>query len=311
MQTYSKTHAKIILMGEHSVVYNQPSIALPIKNITASAALFDANEDQFIYSKIFTGSINSEKIPEQILPFKKLIKDILKDLINNENYPFKLKINSDIPIERGMGSSAAISSTIVKEFYHHFNKKLNKKTLLEKINFLEKLIHGNSSGIDSIITNYNKPIIYVKNKKIQSISFNLNAFLIIADSGIHGRTKDAVKDVQQLLIQDYNATKTKILNLGILTKKTIDALKYKNIILLGNLMNDAQKILKDLSVSSKELDNLIKIAQESGSLGSKLTGGGRGGCIISLSNNINTANYISKNLIKYGAKKTWIIPLIF
>ncbi|UQS85357.1 mevalonate kinase [Apilactobacillus apisilvae] len=304
-QAIGKSHAKIILMGEHSVVYNQPAIALPIPKIELKITINKNENDQILNSKYYVGPI--QKVPNDLLGIRNLVNAILKKF-NQENTCFNMTINSNIPSERGMGSSAATSIAVIKALYNYFNKKLSKAELLRLSDVEEKITHGNPSGLDSATAGSDNPVWFVKDEPLKELNFNLDATLVIADSGIKGRTDIAINYVKQQLNEDNDNAKKSISRIGKLVNQARKDIENNNPKELGLLMSENQKELKNLKVSNSKIDELVKIANINGSLGTKLTGSGLGGCIIALARNNYEAENIANALNKAGALDTWIQP---
>lgn len=299
------SHAKIILMGEHSVVYGQPAIALPISKIDLNVTIKERESGIYINSKYYIGNING--LPNDLLGIKNLIDSILEKL-SKEDAAFEMTIESSIPSERGMGSSAATSVAIVKALYNFFNVTLTKSVLLKLSNIEETITHGNPSGLDTATAGSDNPVWFIRNKVLHEIDFNLDAVLVIADSGIKGRTDIAINYVKQQLANNRSATKKSIKHIGQLVTKARQDIENNNPEELGYLMSENQKELKNLRVSNSKIDELVEIANKNGSLGTKLTGSGLGGCVIALAKNLTDAEAIVSALTKAGALETWIQP---
>lgn len=306
VQAQGVSNAKIILIGEHSVVYGQPAIALPLTTVNVKITIqkIDAPET-VIESSYYNGSLDT--LPSSMVGFKNLIDFLM--IKNNISDHFKFIINSDLPAERGMGSSAAVAIALIRAFYNYLNKPLPKTRLLNLANIAEKATHKNPSGLDAATSASQEPIWLVRNQELKNIPINLDGYLVICDSGVKGKTSEAISLVKERLIQHPDETQKLIENLGQLTFSTKDALATNDFETLGNNFNDAQKILAALGVSSPELDHLIKISLKNGSIGSKLTGGGKGGCFINLVKTKADAEKLSQILLDAGATKTWIEPL--
>lgn len=291
---------KIILMGEHAVVYGKPAIALPFAGTTVQASIKKAAADT-ILSSYYQGSL--AEAPFHLNNVKKLLTR-LKQTFQAEN--FEISILSTIPAERGMGSSAAVAVAITRAFFDWQKTALSEEELLSYVNFSEKIAHGNPSGIDAAATSGVYPIYFVKGQPFQAFPLNIDAYLLVADTGIKGQTRAAVKSVAQLYEQQPETTKLHMETIGKLTEQAKTAIIQNQPEQLGFVMTQAQTALQSLGVSNQQLDDYITLSLNNGALGAKLTGGGRGGCLIVLTKDRKNAETISRLLKASGAKATWI-----
>ena len=285
-----KAHSKIILLGEHSVVYGYPAIAVPLKNIEIECEILESktnfccNENDTLSVAIFTALKYLKKEKEKI----------------------KYNIKSEIPTKRGMGSSAAVSIAAVRAVFDYFGQKIENDLLEKLVNVAEITAHQNPSGLDAKTCLSEKPIKFIKNKGFSYIDINLGAYLVIADSGIYGNTKEAVEKVRNL----GEVAKEPLKNLGELTEKFESLIKNKfeteKVKKIGQIMTNANDELKKIGVTIEKTDLLVEKALENGASGAKISGGGLGGCIIALCKSQKIAEKVKKILIENGAINIWI-----
>lgn len=294
---------KIILMGEHAVVYGQPAIAMPFAATNITATMQQVPFDQ-LTSNYYSGSL--EKAPANLMNLQNLIGQLRQDFAAPA---VDCRITSTIPAERGMGSSAAVAVAVTRAFFAWQEIPADQALLLKYVNAAEKIAHGNPSGIDAAATSGNQPIFFQRERPLEAFELNLSGALLVADTGVKGKTRDTVQDVATLLRLQPDKTGKAIEKLGQLTHDARTAISDNQPTCLGDLMNQAQTILQQLSVSDASLDHLVQVARHNGALGAKLTGGGRGGCMIALAEDTLQARIIARQLENEGAKQTWIQEL--
>ena len=295
-----KSNAKIILMGEHSVVYGKAAIALPFFAANVSASVEKINEGIEIVSDYFKGEL--EQAPEILEGIRQLIYAVLEKL-RIEPQGLRIKLDSIIPAQRGFGSSAAVSVAITRALFNYASESLSSEILKEFVSNAEKIHHNNPSGLDADTISSNQAIYYIKDYESKKFEIDMNLDLIVADTGIPGSTKAAVQIVYQQKDRD-----NLISELGMLSNEALKNIKNKDGSTLGTNMTAAHRVLKELGVSTLELDHFVDVAIRMGALGAKLSGGGLGGCMIALSEK-NKTKTISEALKNQGATKTWVINL--
>lgn len=299
-QGIGKATGKIILMGEHAVVYGEPAIAFPFSATQVIATIQSAKENTLV-STYHQGFLN--EAPESLNNIQQLTYKLQQQL-HTPN--FQLTIESTIPSERGMGSSAAVAVAITRAFFTWQEQKLVQEELLSFVNFSEAIAHGNPSGIDAAATSGSQPIYFKRNQPFHSFPLNIDAYLLVADTGIKGQTRSAVRSVANLFETNPEITNQQIFHLGQLTKQAKKAIMQNQPKELGQLMSRAQEFLSALTVSNHTLNTLIQLTLNHGALGAKLTGGGRGGCFLALVETKEKAEQIATQLKAHGAKETWI-----
>ena len=290
-----KSHSKIILIGEHSVVYGYPAIAIPLKKIEIECAIEEAKSN-FFYDETDTLSV-------AIFTALKYLK--------KENVKIKYKITSQIPQKRGMGSSAAVSIAAIRAIFNYFRENLEDELLEKLVNTAEIVAHKTPSGLDAKTCLSDKAIRFVKNKGFSYINLNLDAYLVIADTGIYGNTGEAIQKVKNLGSKAGLSLKklgrltdemTRILTGNIENKEE----KIKKISKIGEIMTAANTELGKLNITIEKTELFVKTAIENGAAGAKISGGGLGGCVIALAENLEIMEKVKDGFTKCGAENIWV-----
>lgn len=206
-------------------------------------------------------------------------------VLEQQSSGLEIKISSTIPIGRGLGSSAAIAIALVRGLFAFFNQKLSNSQLMILVERAEKFAHGTPSGIDMMTAASATPIWFQKQQEVEHVQIGAPFHLVIADSGRVGDTFAAVKSIRDKYEIKPEQIEESITLLGILTQETRVALAAGDFQLVGDKLNQAHQHLGLLGVSDSGLDDLVDTARSAGAVGAKLTGGGRGGCILALVEN--------------------------
>ena len=283
--------AKVILFGEHFVVYGEPAIVLAIdKRITVSAnirsdrKIFIRSEDigisGFFMDGLFLPESGGSEAEEKLKPIYAVAKEIIRRCHVNRGVDINIK--SSIPIAAGLGSSAAVSVASAAALYSLFEYNVTNDEIFQTALNAERLVHGNPSGIDPAISTYGGILQYQKSKPIKRLDVDIDLPLIIGNTGRERSTGELVGKVSRLR-RRYPAIVEKLIKAGgEISKRSLKALSDGDLKALGELMNINHELLCALTVSCEELERLVHASRKAGALGAKLTGAGGGGCMIAL-----------------------------
>jgi mevalonate kinase len=300
------SHGKIILLGEHSVVYGMPAIAIPFPSLEVSATVEEIPGPMMISCDYYEGPLS--QAPVKMQGIAACINETL-NILNRAKTGLLIRVDSNIPIGRGLGSSAAIAIAIVKTLFAFNGRHAHLNQLMSLVHIAEIYAHGNPSGIDMFAASCDYPIWFQKGKRIEPLQINAPFFLVVADTGRIGDTHGAVSCVKDAYQNSPKKTQKSLENLGVITHEAKFALSKGDIYRVGRLLDFAQDELVAIGISDEGLNELVEVARNAGALGAKLTGGGRGGCIIALAQNQLHANAIAKILMEKGASNTWYFSL--
>ncbi|MHB8625722.1 MAG: mevalonate kinase [Aggregatilineales bacterium] len=302
----SRAFAKIILCGEHAVVYGQPAIAAPFDALAVTVGsqrdepgagltirACDTGQTLHIISETETyGDALSYAAQLIIVESRVPVPDLILD------------IHSTIPIGGGLGSGAAVTTALIRELCAVLDAPLSNEGLNTLVYEVEKLYHGTPSGIDNTVIVFERPVWFMRGQPPQPLTIGAPVTLLVADSGIPGSTRETVAHVREQYESDRPRIQPLIDHIGGLVTQARVALETGNQPALGAVFNANHAALRELGVSSLPLDRLTRAAVNAGALGAKLSGGGRGGNIIALVN-AATSDQVASALAQAGAVHVW------
>lgn len=284
-----QAHSKIILIGEHAVVYGYPAISLPLLEVEVTCKVVPAESPWRLY----------EEDTLSMAVYASL------EYLNITEACIRCEIDSAIPEKRGMGSSAAISIAAIRAVFDYYQADLPHDVLEILVNRAEMIAHMNPSGLDAKTCLSDQPIRFIKNVGFTELEMDLSAYLVIADTGVYGHTREAIQ-----VVQNKGKDALPFLHaLGELTQQAEVAISQKDAEGLGQILSQTHLHLKEIGVSSPEADFLVETTLSHGALGAKMSGGGLGGCIIALVTNLTHAQELAERLEEKGAVQTWIESL--
>ncbi len=306
--------AKVILLGEHAVVYGQPALAVPVSALRASAAVTaNAPGERGLQilaadlNQVLPVNIQSETLDHALVMTARLV---LRH-IGIENAPdVTVQVLSSIPMASGLGSGAAVSTALARALCDYFERALPVEELNALVFQVEKLYHGTPSGIDNTVIVYEQPVYFVPGQPIRRLNVGKALTLVVADTGKGALTRDAVAGVRGLYNSAPETVGALIAQIGTLVNHARDAIAAGDLHELGVLMTENHALLQELTVSSPELDTLVAAAHAAGALGAKVSGGGRGGNMIALLASEHAAHEVEEALLNAGARRvfTTIVP---
>lgn len=307
--------SKLILLGEHAVVYGHPAFAVPLAVPGAEAQLAGADRCEPVVVHLEDFKIRWEfGLPEpagELLPFSRLISSFLKSNPKTPKTGWRLSIRSRIPIGCGLGSGAAVATAALRALDEAFGVERSPKSLSDEIYKTEKILHGTPSGIDNTVIAIGRPVLFRKGKEFESVPApNSPLHLVVGDTGIRHQTVEVVSDVRNARKAAAGRYDSIFAEIGEITLKGVQAFKKGAGRTLGKAMNENQGRLAAIGVSSREIDALISAALDVGALGAKLCGAGRGGCVAALAESSEGAERVKEAFKAAGAKTAFVTGIL-
>ncbi len=296
MESRFSAPGKIILFGEHAVVYGKPAIAIPVSDMRAVAWSEPGD------GKLTINAIDIEKqfsLKNENNQFITLAQTILQKTGSNEP-SLTINLTSTLPQGSGMGSSAATSTAVCRALSGYLGVDLAANDISELVFDAEKIVHGTPSGIDNTVVAYEMPVYFVKGRKPKTFEPGKVFHLIIGDTGIEASTKKTVSNVREMWKEQPSLMNGYFDEIERITENGKNAIEEGEVILVGELMDENHELLNSIGVGHKKLEQLIDLAKNSGALGAKLTGGGGGGNMVALAEDKSTQKKIYNAITEAG-----------
>jgi len=292
LKSIASAPGKVILFGEHFVVYGVKAILCSINKRVTVTAEKTSERKISINSKIGKLDLDPNKLISEINSPLKPFYYLANKAIENKDTGIHIQIDSEIPLGAGLGSSSACCVAGAAAIFKLFGD-ISKEKILKLAIEAERTIFENTSGADCTVCTYGGIMEYDKNNGFKKIEHEPNFQLVIINSNIEHSTQSMVSKVKEF----EKRNKEEFSRLSNLESKVIEdvlkLIKENKMQEIGQKMNQNQEYLENIGISNKELTKMIKIGQES-SFGAKITGSGGGGCIFALTNESNLQNILKK-----------------
>ena len=277
----SYASGKIILLGEHAVVYGRPALAAPIP-LAVEARVVDS-EDTVLLIPRWGIEQRVPPMTENPQGLTGILALLLKRL-DLASRSLTIEAFPNVPRAMGLGGSSALAVAVIRALSDHFKLDLSNERVNELAFECEKAAHGTPSGVDNTIATYGSTLMFENTgvPSFQEVRPARSVSIAVGISGKESLTATTVAQVRRAWERQPERYERIFDQIGDLTRAGTEALRDGAYQELGELMNLCQGYLNALQVSTPELEELIHIARSCGAVGAKLTGGGGGGSVIAL-----------------------------
>lgn len=292
---------KVILFGEHFVVYGIPSIAAAIgSRTTATIAKHNGKGVVIDDCRPETPGYKKEKAGQQ----QESLALILKAMGIGPSTPLKITLAGDLVAASGIGASAASCVAIARALAAHFGREMTDDEINAVAFEGEKGYHGTPSGVDNSVSTFGGLIWFKKGQPnvIEKIKLKRAVEIVMADTGITTDTVKAVEGVRQRKESQPEKYVTLFKEAEKLAYDARRALESYDLQKVGKLMGENHRLLQEIGVSCKELDRLVRLALDNGAIGAKMTGSGLGGNIVALTPGRELQEKVAKVIESEGFK---------
>ncbi len=283
-QPRSVACGKVILLGEHAVVYARPALAVPLP-WAVEARVFSSEEQCLLIPR---WSIE-QRIPTSASRPQGLVGDLAMLLQNLglSDEPIAIEVFPHVPRAMGLGGSAAIAVAVIRALSTYFELELDPQRINELAFECERAAHGNPSGVDNTIATYGEPLLYAQPTRPGETAHEIihpaePVPLVVGLSGKESLTASMVEQVRQARDRRPLAYNQLFDQIATITEEGTEAFANGKLAELGELMNMAHGHLNAMQLSTPELEELVFLARTNGALGAKITGAGGGGSVVAL-----------------------------
>lgn len=275
-------YGKVVIMGEHAVVYGRHAIAAPLP-MTIKAQVEDCDEGIHLLIPRWGVEFQLASNPNERRSFERPA-GVMLDELGLSGRAMRIEVFPEVPRSMGLGGSAAMAVAIVRALDKHYRLGLADEDVNRLAFEAEKIAHGNPSGIDNTLACYAKPLVFRAGNPplVETLNIKTPIPMVVGMTGYEGLTAKTVGRVNAAWQQDRKLYERIFDQIDTLVLRGVQAIQDEDLVTLGQLMNICHGMLNALQVSTPELEQLVDIARENGALGAKLTGGGGGGSIIAL-----------------------------
>lgn len=275
-------YGKVVIMGEHAVVYGRHAIAAPLP-MTIKAQVEDCDEGIHLLIPRWGVEFQLASNPNERRSFERPA-GVMLDELGLSGRAMRIEVFPEVPRSMGLGGSAAMAVAIVRALDKHYRLGLADEEVNRLAFEAEKLAHGNPSGIDNTLACYAKPLVFRAGNPplVETLNIKTPIPMVVGMTGYEGLTAKTVGRVNAAWQQDRKLYERIFDQIDTLVLRGVQAIQDEDLVTLGQLMNICHGMLNALQVSTPELEQLVDIARANGALGAKLTGGGGGGSIIAL-----------------------------
>ncbi len=281
IRSFTETRAcgKVILAGEHAVVYGSSAIAMPLLSKHVQLKMYA--DPHLSASPKVRFNLGDKPATDAL----KLMVIEAFDVLSIPRFNLSLEGQSSLMLGAGVGSSASLCVSVLRGLAQLTGRSLTPLELAKCANQLERRFHGNPSGLDTAVVSLEKVIFFKRDHEPKPISVvrpqgsRFPWTFVLIDSSHRASTINMVKLAEPVFLERGNGF---VREFDDVTELCKDALENGKLSRLKEAMNHSHLLLTEIGVVTPALHEIYKTAMGLGALACKVTGAGGGGCVLSL-----------------------------
>lgn len=260
---------KVILLGEHAVVFGHSALAAALPfGVRMQAS--PASEGVTLTGKDVPSDPRVAEATARIAA-----------VMNCSGA--RVAVASELPAGGGLGSSAAFAVALARAL-GALGGRVESEKVVEAVFASERLFHGRPSGVDQAACSQTGVILFRRGEpaEIRTVKPKRCFRLVLGLTGKARLTGSKVASLSVKRAENPACWDPLLERLGVLAEEGAKDLESGDLPSLGQRMNEAHGLLARCELSSPELDEIVRAARNAGALGAKLTGAGGGGAAVAL-----------------------------
>lgn len=284
---------KVILLGEHAVVYGTPALAAGIgRGVWAKAAPAARTELAVEPWGVTIGVDDDADLGRALAAVVRAHPKELPAL--------RVEAEVELPAGAGVGCSAALGVAVIRALDRAVGHEASDAEIAERALDWERVFHGNPSGVDNTMAAHGGVAVYRKGEPLEPVPLKKPLTLVVGDSGEPSSTRTMVEGVAHQRERDPARFQKSLDAIASLVQNARLAIEAGDLYGLGQLMNLNHALLSGWMLSSSALEDMCAAAREAGATGAKLTGAGGGGCMIALVEDDDAAARVAAAIERTG-----------
>jgi hydroxymethylglutaryl-CoA reductase len=273
---------KVLLAGEHAVVYGSHALAVPIPLRTRADIM--PSTQAGVHLRIPNWSVDTLLRRDSDADVLHRSVALILDRLGLAEQRFVLTVQPQVPRAMGLGGSAALAVAVVRALSAHFALHLTNEAVIDLAFEAEKVTHGHPSGVDNALATLGCPLLFKRGTPptIKPVCVPCEVPLVLGLSHAASLTVKTVGQVRRAWQRSPKLYERVFADIDQIALQAATALQQGDLVCLGELMNINHGLLNALQVSTPELETLVALCRDNGAVGAKLTGGGGGGSVVAV-----------------------------